>query len=117
MVVATDGHTLFDAARPAYHPVHYLDSGAARTDAVCYVFLPPIRLPVAGSASVPEERRLHFICSFTIWGSSVAGTLGDTFWAGSGWSGVSAFIAVMLAAALLLANQLRKIPVLVKKVR
>lgn len=80
-------------------------------------FLPPIRLPVAGSASVPEERRLYFICSFTIWGSSVAGTLGDTFWAGSGWSGVSAFIAVMLAAALLLANQLRKIPVLVKKVR
>ncbi|EXU77368.1 MFS transporter [Erwinia papayae] len=50
-------------------------------------------------------------------GSSVAGTLGGVFWHGFGWPGVSAFIAVMLIAGLVLANQLRKIPVLVKKVR
>lgn len=50
-------------------------------------------------------------------GSSVAGTLGGVFWNGFGWVGVSTFIAVMLLAGLLLANQLRKIPVLVKKVR
>lgn len=50
-------------------------------------------------------------------GSSVAGTLGGVFWNGFGWAGVSTFIAVMLMAGLLLANQLRKIPVLVKKVR
>jgi len=50
-------------------------------------------------------------------GSSVAGTLGGVFWHGYGWAGVSAFIAVMLLAGLVLANKLRQIPVLVKKVR
>ncbi|MEI2265902.1 MFS transporter [Erwinia sp. CGal63] len=50
-------------------------------------------------------------------GSSVAGTLGGVFWHGYGWAGVSAFIAVMLLGGLVLANQLRQIPVLVKKVR
>lgn len=50
-------------------------------------------------------------------GSSVAGTLGGVFWHGYGWAGVSAFIAMMLLAGLVLANKLRQIPVLVKKVR
>ncbi len=50
-------------------------------------------------------------------GSSVAGTLGGVFWHGYGWAGVSAFIAVMLLGGLWLANKLRQIPVLVKKVR
>ncbi|MGE9551292.1 MFS transporter [Erwinia amylovora] len=50
-------------------------------------------------------------------GSSVAGTLGGVFWNGYGWTGVSGFIAVMLIGGLFLANKLRKIPVLVKKVR
>ncbi len=50
-------------------------------------------------------------------GSSVAGTLGGVFWHGYGWAGVSAFIAVMLLGGLMLANKLRQIPVLVKKVR
>jgi len=50
-------------------------------------------------------------------GSSVAGTLGGVFWHGYGWAGVSAFIAVMLLGGLVLANKLRQIPVLVKKVR
>ncbi|WP_380182907.1 MFS transporter [Kalamiella sp. sgz302252] len=50
-------------------------------------------------------------------GSSVAGTLGGVFWHGYGWAGVSAFIAVMLLGGLALANKLRQIPVLVKKVR
>jgi YNFM family putative membrane transporter len=50
-------------------------------------------------------------------GSSVAGTLGGVFWHGWGWMGVSAFVAVMLLGGLWLANRLRKIPVLVKKVR
>lgn len=50
-------------------------------------------------------------------GSSVAGTLGGVFWHGYGWAGVSAFIAVMLLGGLWLANKLRQISVLVKKVR
>ena len=50
-------------------------------------------------------------------GSSVAGTLGGVFWHGYGWAGVSAFIAAMLLGGLVLANKLRQIPVLVKKVR
>jgi YNFM family putative membrane transporter len=50
-------------------------------------------------------------------GSSVAGTLGGVFWHNWGWMGVSAFVAVMLIGGLFLANNLRKIPVLVKKVR
>ncbi|WP_338567438.1 MFS transporter [Erwinia sp. E_sp_B01_3] len=50
-------------------------------------------------------------------GSSVAGTLGGVFWHNWGWMGVSAFVAVMLSGGLFLANNLRKIPVLVKKVR
>ncbi|KAB8310082.1 MFS transporter [Erwinia endophytica] len=54
---------------------------------------------------------------FYYFGSSVAGTLGGVFWNSYGWLGVSGFIAVMLTGGLLLANKLRKIPVLVKKVR
>lgn len=50
-------------------------------------------------------------------GSSVAGTLGGVFWHNWGWVGVSAFVALMLIGGLFLANNLRKIPVLVKKVR
>lgn len=45
------------------------------------------------------------------------GPLGGVFSHGYGWAGVSAFIAVMPLGGLWLANKLRQIPVLMKKVR
>lgn len=43
-------------------------------------------------------------------GSSVAGTLGGVFWHSFGWSGVVAFIGVMLLLSLFVVHYLRKLP-------
>lgn len=43
-------------------------------------------------------------------GSSVAGTLGGFFWHAAGWTGVALFIAALLAAAVLVALKLIRLP-------
>ncbi|HEY8331968.1 MAG TPA: MFS transporter, partial [Pseudomonas sp.] len=43
-------------------------------------------------------------------GSSTAGTLGGFFWQHGGWTGVGVFIAALLAAALLVALHLSRLP-------
>ncbi|MNG59073.1 Inner membrane transport protein YnfM [compost metagenome] len=55
-----------------------------------------------------QASSLYLFCYYV--GSSVAGTLGGVFWHSFGWSGVVAFISVMLLLALLVVHYLKKLP-------
>lgn len=55
-----------------------------------------------------QASSLYLFCYYV--GSSVAGTLGGVFWHNFGWSGVVAFISVMLLLALLVVHYLKKLP-------
>lgn len=55
-----------------------------------------------------QASSLYLFCYYV--GSSVAGTLGGVFWHNFGWSGVVAFISVMLLLALLVGHYLQKLP-------
>lgn len=55
-----------------------------------------------------QASSLYLFCYYV--GSSVAGTLGGVFWHSFGWSGVVAFISLMLLLALLVVHYLKKLP-------
>lgn len=54
-----------------------------------------------------QASSLYLFCYYL--GSSLAGTLGGTFWHRDGWPGVTLFIAVLLTLALLVALRLRRL--------
>ncbi|CRL45520.1 Inner membrane transport protein YnfM [Sodalis glossinidius str. 'morsitans'] len=55
-----------------------------------------------------QASSLYLFCYYL--GSSTAGTLGGFFWHGYGWSGVVAFITVLLLVGLVVAQRLRRLP-------
>ncbi|TKI05705.1 MFS transporter [Martelella alba] len=55
-----------------------------------------------------QASSLYLFCYYV--GSSTAGTLGGLFWHSFAWTGVVLFLAVMLIAALFIAQRLRKLP-------
>ena len=55
-----------------------------------------------------QASSLYLFCYYV--GSSTAGTLGGFFWHSYAWSGVVAFLAVLLLIALFVAQRLRKLP-------
>lgn len=55
-----------------------------------------------------QASSLYLFCYYA--GSSVAGTLGGVFWHSYGWGGIVAFLGIMLAVALWIAQLLKRLP-------